>query len=464
MRLNSQWLILFVLVALVAGMGLACDKDSGDGDGDGDDDLDDDVGDDDDNLDDDDDDVVDDDDDDDDLQFPELDPTVCLSGDPVDLQGFNVDYELVDSGLWVQNKNYYLLTLFSELAGAQAIIENNPELAGISAQRDAAIRQAAINCVGDVACYTNALIWSDSEARDAADALVDAFFHGIIPFNLADAHLRPSGMFQMHASLSDEELLYNAWIDAVNGMHEAFYSYAAHLPADQLDAIVADIIDSNPNTMLLFQPLMDVALAAMDYFGRDEAGRYEPLAEGENRAALARIDSIDWDQYRFSIILVPGWGPDDVQTPLHPNGKLHCDLAAARYYANVAPLIVLSGGHVHPDQTPYCEAIEMKKYLMEQHLVPEEAIFVDPHARHTTTNLRNVSRLVFRYGIESDKPALITTDSFQNIYIAYLLNERCRDELGYLPWRKVRRLDKNDSCLLPTPIVLYADPRDPLDP
>ena len=57
-------------------------------------------------------------------------------------------------------------------------------------------------------------------------------------------------------------------------------------------------------------------------------------------------------------------------------------------YANgKAPLILVSGGYVHPNQTPYCEAIEMKESLVRDFGIPSDAILIDPHARHTTTNL-----------------------------------------------------------------------------
>ena len=466
MKLLRRTCILWML--LMAGLLLlaSCGNDNeGDTDTDNDNNDDDNNDDDDDSGDDDagDDDAGDDDDDDDNAPFPNLDPTVCMPDEPVDIQGFDPDYAIVDSGSWVQNKNYYLLTIFSDVAEALAIIKGDPDLALISTERDARIRQAATDCVGDIDCYADALLWSDVEAMEAADALVDAFFGVKAPFDLASSHLQPSGMFHLHVPLSDDELLRSAWLDTVAGMHQVFDSYGWSLPPAELDVIINEILSGNPDPMLLFEPMLEIALAAMDYYDRDEAGRYEPMQDGENRSALARIPTIDWEQYRFSIILVPGKGPN-LEIPFHPTSKIRCDLAVERFNVNIAPLIVLSGGHVHPDQTPYSEAIEMKKYLMQQHGIPEEAILVDPHARHTTTNLRNVSRLIFRYGIPPDKPALITTDFFQNIYIAYMLTERCLEELGYLPWRKVKQLGFSDSCLLPSPTTLYADPRDPLDP
>jgi hypothetical protein len=138
-------------------------------------------------------------------------------------------------------------------------------------------------------------------------------------------------------------------------------------------------------------------------------------------------------------------------------------VAVERWKAGLAPFLLPSGGHVHPDKTPYSEALEMKKYLMQAHGVPEDAILIDPHARHTTTNLRNASRVVLRLGLPADKPLLVTSDAFQSVYILGLA-ERCQEELHYLPWRALQRLTATDSCLLPSLSSLHAAPGDPLDP
>jgi DUF218 domain len=460
-RLAMLWLVL--------GLALCCiscgDDDDDDSGGNASDDDADDSNDDaaDDEMDDDTTDADDDTDDDDSAPFPNLDPTLCLVDTPVDLQGFDQDYPLVESGSWVLAKNFYLLSIFSGVPEVVNVLQDTQAISAISEQRDTLFREAAVYCVEDIECWADALLWSDSDAQDTGAVLSDAFTGPPDVFDLAGLHLRPSGMFHLHIASPDAQLLQSAWSDTVDGLHQVFDSYARSLPPAELDAIASDILAAYPDPMLFFEPLIEVVLAAMDYYGRDEAGRYEPMQEGENQKAFESIPLIDWDAYRFSTIIVPGLGPE-TEIPLHPGGRFRCNLAARRFNAGLAPLIVFSGGHVHPDQTRYSEAIEMKKYLMQSHGIPEEAILVDPHARHTTTNLRDVSRLIFRYGIPPDKPALITTDPFQNFYIDFLLTGRCLDELGYLPWRKVTRLALYDSCLMPAPTSLYADPRDPLDP
>ena len=69
---------------------------------------------------------------------------------------------------------------------------------------------------------------------------------------------------------------------------------------------------------------------------------------------------------------------------------------------------------------------EMKKYLMNHLKVPENAIIMEPHARHTTTNLRNGARLIYRYGIPFDKAALTSTSRGQSSSIGRCLATRRR--------------------------------------
>ncbi len=157
--------------------------------------------------------------------------------------------------------------------------------------------------------------------------------------------------------------------------------------------------------------------------------RYEPLVTSENQKALAALATIDWKAFPFAAILVPGLGPVTLDTPLSEGGRLRCDYARARFDKKLAPLIVLSGGHVHPDRTPYSEAIEMKKYLRAQG-VPESALLVDPHARHTTTNLRNVGRILLRAGVApaSGTTARHVRPEVQTLYMSGSgFSKRCPD-------------------------------------
>ena len=219
------------------------------------------------------------------------------------------------------------------------------------------------------------------------------------------------------------------------------------------------------DTRLFFQPSLRFALKLLEINHRDDAARHEPLEKTLNAEVLRRIPSIAWSKYPYTAILLPGYGPDRPSWPLSPQSRLRAELAARRFHAGKAPLIIVSGGYVHPNQTPYNEAIEMKRVLVEDFGVPADAVITEPHARHTTTNLRNAARLMSRYRIPFDRNALITTDAFQSAYIAGdAFAQRCRTDLGYLPVTLGRRVSPFDLEFTPRIESLQADAMDPLDP
>lgn len=263
---------------------------------------------------------------------------------------------------------------------------------------------------------------------------------------------------------SPEALVGAAYDDETLHLSELAAGYAFGLPPERLAPLVAGVASAASADALWFEPLEALAIAGLRADGRDEAVRYEPIDAGENAAALARLARIEWRAWRFGAIVVPGQGPEDPDTVLSPLGRQRCDVAVKRWQARLAPFLIPSGGHVHPDRTRYAEAIEMKRYLMEQYAVPEDAILVDPYARHTTTNVRNTTRMLLDAGMPPDTPVLVTSDLGQSFYIAALLKPRCERELGYVPWRGGAALGRTDSCLRPTPDVLYLDASDPLDP
>ena len=107
----------------------------------------------------------------------------------------------------------------------------------------------------------------------------------------------------------------------------------------------------------------------------------------------------------------------------------------------------------------------MKKALIQEFGVGPESILVDPHARHTTTNMRNAARLLYRYDAPFEKTVLVSSDPNQSAYIeGGVFAKRCMDELGYMPYKIVKRLSVFDLEWLPQIDSLQADAHDPLDP
>ena len=122
---------------------------------------------------------------------------------------------------------------------------------------------------------------------------------------------------------------------------------------------------------------------------------------------------------------------------------------------------------MHPAGTKYCEAIEMKRYLMEQYGLPEEAIIVDPFARHTTTNIRNANRIIFHNGIPADKPVLVISSPSHITSITeagHSFDIRNLRELGYLPYSDMEKISVSEARYVPSMLSLQSNPVDPLDP
>ena len=407
--------------------------------------------------------------------LPPLDPAACpitadsgedpALADPAAAQ-WSPSYAAPTSASIEQDKAFFLVTLLRADAALLADLVADPTLAAAGMDRDQRLRGAPAQCAVDVACLRAALAWADAEAASAGEALrARLSSSGKLASFAKD--MRASGRFGLHAAKDDGELVKAAFGDLTTALAATFDAETASLGGAKLAFVVKGTADGHPAQFAFFEPLLGVCLAALTADMRDEASRYEPLDQGENAKALAHIPSIDWAKFPFTVILVPGYGPDDPGVALSPSGQARADLAAARFKASIAPLIALSGGHVHPDRTPYSEAIEMKKYLLAAHGVPEEAMLVDPHARHTTTNLRNVTRLLYRDGVPTDRPLLVTSDFGQSLYIAYwhgTFGPRCLDELGYLPWRSLVPISQNDTCMRPVAVSLHGDGRDPLDP
>lgn len=205
------------------------------------------------------------------------------------------------------------------------------------------------------------------------------------------------------------------------------------------------------------------SLEALEINGRDEAIRYEPLYKGANAAPFAKSRRINWNAYKYTSIMVPGSGPGKPGKTMDTMGMYRCGLAADMYNKGVAPFIIVSGGHVHPYKTPFCEAVEMKKYMVSKLGIPDSAVIIEPHARHTTTNIRNAVRLAYLFNMPAAKPMLIVSDSFQSLAIEKMAI-RFMNEIGYLPYEGLERKSPTENVIMPDLRAWQQDPEDPLDP
>jgi hypothetical protein len=167
----------------------------------------------------------------------------------------------------------------------------------------------------------------------------------------------------------------------------------------------------------------------------------------------------------YDLLIVPGHTPADAEKPLarvDPIAAARLDEAVALYRGGKAPLIFVSGGNVSPPGTPYTEALTAKAYLLE-HGLSENAIVVEPCARHSTTNLRNAGRFMLKYHLRS---ALVVTSADQAYYYANqqvsTLELRSRTDLGYMVG-DLKGKSATTVEFAPSDDVFRRGP-DPLDP
>jgi hypothetical protein len=383
----------------------------------------------------------------------------------------------------VMGKNFFVFEAIAKSPEATRAIAADPALGAIRETRLKSLSAAAQTCAADTSCHAVAFKWTDAEIGAAEQALRALVAKSASVKAIVDSQMRPSGLFQRYNSEDAAGLLAAAWRDAAAGLNRIVDVYVLGVPplyapidsvsydpqSDNykrlIDVIVNVMDDRREELTMFFEPTLAFGRRVLDANRRDEAARFEPLHEGENAAAYRRVAATDWARFPYSAILVPGAGPDRPDVALDPWAKMRLELAVARFRAGKAPFIIVSGGYVHPNQTPFNEAFEMKKALIEDFGVPAEAIVIDPHARHTTTNLRNAARLAFRYGIPTGKPMLITSDQSQSSYITgTVFRDRCLKELGYQPGTLGKRLSRFDVEFTPAVDSLHADSRDPLDP
>jgi DUF218 domain len=383
----------------------------------------------------------------------------------------------------LQDKDFYLFSILQANHEVREVLAADKTLGQVSAERLKFLTLALQTCKENVICTFRALIWTDAEIRTVSFALARIYQDNASVRQLVDKDLRSSGTYVLYQKQSGENLLANAWEVCARGLNDVFSVYGQGLPPryPQIDSISFDVssadfqqrvtalvsqisAESTP-PYLFFEPSLKAVLQLLALNHRDEAGRLEPMEAGVNEGAVKSIPSIQWAKYAYSVIVVPGAGPSDPNTALSDAGRRRTALAAEAYHEGKAPFVLLSGGYVHPSQTRFSEALEMKKALLEDYHVPEAAILVDPHARHTTTNMRNAAREIYRYNMPMDKPALVVSDAAQVSYIAgQPFADRCMKELGYLPYQIVSRASETSLVFLPVADSLQEDPLDPLDP
>ncbi len=391
----------------------------------------------------------------------------------------------------LEERDFPLLSSILNDAPIRALLAQDAVLHALTVERWKKATEANHACASDIECIAKTLQFTPRQIDDVSAALRRLYTLNPTLRDFVRTRLQPSEVYVLDTSESDETRFIDAWEHSANAMNQIVSTYcegaapryreidAMTYQADSksfrglltilLDGLSIEDDGSNQqrplDRTLFFEPTLRFSLRLLQSNSRDEAGRFWPLETGENAAALKSLPSITWSHFPYSVIVIPGAGSEISNVALSPWGKERLRLGVEAYRSGKAPFLLVSGGYVHPSQTPFCEALEMKRYLMEVYGLPASAILLEPHARHTTTNLRNASRQVFLYGVAPDKEMLIVSDETQVNYIAGdSFQKRSRDELGYLPVRIGNRLSPTQLEAMPSKQSLYSDAIDPLDP
>lgn len=396
-------------------------------------------------------------------------------------QGFNKNYKFLHSSSILQDKDFYLFTILQQVPDLKQAMESDEACKIFRSQRVSAIA-SSIEKVADSVSFLSAYQFSAEDIEHARQVAGRLWSANKSFRSLPSRHLRPCGNFALYEPLTDSMMLMQSFSEAMTavnsiinvygmgrkGMNAGIDSVSYDIRSNYYKSVLvanAKIAFASIDTMnLFFEPTLNMAISLLNLNSRDEAARFEPLAVNENSQAFRKVALIKWPEYKYSAILVPGFGPEDNHS-LDPIAKLRLSLAVDRYRKKMAPFIIVSGGYVHPFQTLYCEALEMKKELMKVYAIPESAIIIEPHARHTTTNIRNANRLILRYGLLANKPVLLTTTADQSLYIqAENFKKRCLTDMGHVPFDSLKRISVYDLEYLPVEASLHMKPSDPLDP
>ncbi|MCC9138674.1 YdcF family protein [Pontibacter silvestris] len=380
----------------------------------------------------------------------------------------------------ILHKTFNFLEVIDKSDVLKQEVKQNAVLRNLAKQYAGRVEKALTSCK-DATCYASALKWSEQEVQTIHKELKGLYSGNSNFRNALTKTLRKESYHHKYKGEIDSTTIRKAWKDTALGLNHILDVYfagkGARYPA--IDSISFDTSDQNfvalihqslgsevkaqDQKALFYKLPMHAALKALELNGRDEAARYEPLLNGYNKKPYQALKGTSWDKYPYSMILVLGHGPEDPAIALDAGGAHYCEVAAQMYKEGVAPFIVVSGGNVHPYKTPYNEAEEMKKYLVGKLGIPDEAVFIEPHARHTTTNLRNVSRMIYRYNIPDHKPVLTLTNPDHSKYTLHI-SDRCMRELTYLPFRGMTKISDETNAFFPEPEAFRVNPFEPLDP
>lgn len=364
-----------------------------------------------------------------------------------------------------------------------AELKASNELVSFSRIYRARLLEAKQNCMNEAVCYLEKIALSDADVENVETALLDRANNSPVVAVFYQKSFRDKPYFPRYKNLEGGEYISAIWKHTVQGashitnaygygkpvrypaIDEGFYGAKDERLGIMLRFAVETALDDFEDRDLFFSTWSQLTLDLLVIQQRQEAKNLEPLASGENALALRRVKSIDWAAYPYAAIVTLGAGNRQEETGLATIGAFRNRLAARRYRQGLAPVIIVSGGNVHPVRTPDNEAVLMKHDLIKTHGIPEDAIIIEPFARHTTTNLRNTARRFLELEAPEGASLLLTTSASQSRYIeGDVFRVRNENELGYQPQFVKARLSEFDLVMHVNLMSRQLDPSDPLDP
>ncbi|PQB07741.1 hypothetical protein BST83_11695 [Polaribacter filamentus] len=397
---------------------------------------------------------------------------------------FNANYDLIWSDSKVKDRNFHLLTIIEQIQTISKVIESDVVFSNYLKTSQARLRAVSEASNPTAQSYANALKFSENEITALSENFKELVKKSRVLHNMVKEHMGPSGAFQQFSEVTNSyRVIQLAFVEAAHGINNIIDVYAAGQDPKypEIDKVSFDVnsaaylsklkteVDAlnQANHKLFFQPFLKFALRVLALNNRDEAGRYYPLEDGENKATIEYIKTINWNEYEYALALALGDGPNEPNDlpNISIGGMRNADQAVELYQQGRVPLIMLSGGHVKPFQVEYSEGIEMKKYIIDKYSILENRILVETQARHTTTNMRNTGRLIFRYGIPSNKKSVVTSsESHINTIESSNFNVRSINEMNHIPAEIYNRISNIYLEFTSKIEVLHLDSSDPLDP
>jgi hypothetical protein len=378
----------------------------------------------------------------------------------------------------IEGKNYYFTALLSMDDEIDAMLQTDKVLSEVATDKMNRL-QAAVGLTETL----DALTFSASEIETIADELAKLYKPDNAMGRLLRSDIIPSGCYAQ-AEGQGAELIKNIFRLDAKGMNRAigiyvggdkpnypaidsigFYVQGKYYQQEILPTVVQNVLKISGFKPRFYSVPLHAVSVSLDMNDRCQMLDFEPLHDAGNAESYRHVPSIDFNAYPYSAILVLGAGPNDISQHISPEGRMRASYAAMLYSEHKAPFIIVSGGRVHPYHTPYNEAEEMKKYIVEKWNIPAWAIIMEPHARHTTTNIRNANRILFREGFPFDKKVLVTSSES---HIDYVMNDnfvsRFKKELNLVPFRICGRPSLRTCEYIPQKNSLIINPDEPLDP